>query len=152
MNVDFKFPLWPTRIATVLMVMFMSMLSYLIWFEPPWLSYTNSPFPLEKIQLKRGEIMALKVERCSTATVTRTYGLSRRLECNETSTGALLTIPIPPGTKDMAPGCYGITSRDLRVPQETPIGWCRLHSTAETQGVVRSHSVESESKLFEVTE
>ena len=148
----FKLPVWPTRTAAVLLVLFVTMLSYLVWFEDPWLKYMNGPFPVEKMQLKRGEVITIKVERCSTATVTRSYGLSRRLECNETSTGALKTIPLPPGTKDMAPGCYPITSRDLLVPQETPIGFCRLHSTAETQGVVRSHSVESESKLFEVIE
>ena len=138
--------------AAVLLILFVSMLSYLVWFEKPWLSYPNDPFPPEKMQLKRGDPIVLKVERCSTATVNRSYGLSRRLECNETSTGALKTIAIAPGTKDMAPGCYAIISKDLLVPQETPIGWCRLYSVAETQGVVRSHSVESESKLFEVIE
>ena len=152
MTTTIIWPVWPTRIAAVLLVLFVTMLSYLIWFEPPWLTYTNSPFPLEKTQLKRGEPMVLRVERCSTATVTRLYGLSRRLECNETSSGALKTVTIPPSTKDMAPGCYGITSRDVLVPQNTPIGWCRLHSVAETQGVVRSHTVETQSKLFEVIE
>ena len=151
MNVDLKFPIWPTRIAVVLLVMFMSMLSYLIWLEPPWLTYTNSPFQLKKMQLKRGESIVFDVARCSTATVTRLYGLSRRLECNETATGALQTVPLPPTTQEMSPGCYS-EIRAVVVPQETLIGWCRLHSTAETQGVVRSQSVETESKLFEVIE
>jgi len=68
MSASLKWPVWPTRLAVVLLVLFMSMLSYLIWFEPPWLVYTNSPFPLEKMQLKRGEPMVFRVERCSTAT------------------------------------------------------------------------------------
>lgn len=151
MIVSLKWPVWPTRLAALLLALFLTMLSYLIWFEPPWLVYTNSPFPLEKTQLKRGEPMVFRVERCSTATVTRLYTLSRRLECNETATGALSTVRIPPSTQEMAPGCFGV-NRAVAMPPETPIGWCRLHSIAETQGVIRRNSVESESKLFEVTE
>ena len=148
---NLKLPLWPTRIAAVLLFLFLSILSYLVWFEKPWLSYPNDPFPLEKMQLKRGDSMVFTVERCSTATVTRLYGLSRRFDCNETATGALQKTPLLPTTQEMSPGCYP-TTRTIVIPQETPIGFCRLHSTAETQGVVRSHSVESESKLFEVIE
>ena len=145
-----KIPLWPARLIVLLLLMFASFFTYLVFFEPPWLSYTEGPFMVLNSPVKRGEVIDLKVDRCSTATVSRTYGLSRRLECKDEQSGKITVLPIPPATKDMQPGCYQIISRETSVPTTAPLGWCRLRGNAETQGVVRTHSVEFESKWFEV--
>ena len=145
-----KLPIWTTRIAAILLVLFVSMLTFLVWFEPPWLTYKNSPFPVLNSPVKLGGVVKLEVSRCSTAAVTRVYGLSRRLECGDLMVPNNPPISLPAGVTSIEPGCGIIQSTANVIPVNAPIGWCRIRGFGETQGVVKTHSIEWETKWFEV--
>ena len=132
--------------AAVLSAVFVSMLMYLVFFEPPWLTYTNLPFPVLNSPVKAGSSIRLTVSRCSTASVTRIYAVSRVLVDKD---GKQLLLPAGLATID--PGCLDAVSASNVVPIDTPPGTYTLHGYGEIQGVVRTSSVRWESQPFEVT-
>ena len=144
MNHSIVWPLWTSRAVVVLLTAFVSTLGYLVFFEPSWLSYTNSPFPVLNSPVQAGTAVQLQVDRCSTATISRVYGLSRTLYSERSE------ILLPAGVTSIDPGCKPVVSASNIIPAGTPPGTYRLRGYAEIQGVVRTNSVEWESQPFEI--
>ena len=130
--------------AAVLMAVFVSMLMYLVFFEPPWLSYTNEPFPVLNSPVKGGDPVQMVVERCSEAKVTRIYAVSRTLVGSHTS------IILPASLAAIDPGCTSVVSAVNVVPIGTPPGTYTLRGYGEIQGIVRTSSIRWVSQPFEV--
>ena len=130
--------------AGVLMAVFVSMLMYLVFFEPPWLVYTNEPFPVVNGPVHAGESVQMLVGRCSSASVTRVYSVSRTLQ------GPHSSIILPAGLAAIDPGCTEVISAANVIPVGTPPGTYTLHGYGEIQGVVRTSSIRWVSKPFEV--
>ena len=137
-----------TRLAAALAVLFMAMLGYLVFFEPPWLTYTNLPFRVLNSPVKVGTAIQMEVSRCSTARVSRVYGLARTL----TSGTHAPSVVLPAGIASVEPGCSLVVSAANIVPVGVPSGTYRLRGQGEIQGIVRTHSVEYESEEFEVVQ
>lgn len=118
-----------------------------LWFEPPWLTYTNVPFPARVIQVRAGEVVPVTVARCSTATEPRAYDVTRQLERQDQPAQPVL-LPLARVTAD--PGCVTATSRLHAVPPGTPPGIYRLTGRALIEGSLHSHVVPWHSQPFEV--
>lgn len=132
------------QLVGALAVLFIGLLTYLVFLEASWLTYTNSPFPVLNSPVKAGSAVQMTVARCNSTDVTRVYGLSRTLKC----TGG--EVVLPAGLASIRPGCFTAVSMVNVIPTGTPAGTCTLHGSGEIQGVVRAISVAWESAPFEV--
>ena len=139
------FPVLMTRLVAALALVFIALLAYLVFLEPPWLTYTNTPFPVLNSPVRPGNPVKMTVTRCSSASVTRLYALSRTLKGN----GA--EIILPAGLVSINPGCISVESAANVIPPGTPPGTYTLHGYGEIQGIVRTSSIAWESQPFEVT-
>lgn len=144
MNQQLNIPRRMLQIAGTLTVLFVGLLGYLVFFEPPWLTYTNTPFPVLNSPVRPGDPVKMTVARCSSASVTRLYALSRTLKGNG------VEIILPAGLVSIDPGCIRVESAANVIPIGTPAGTYTLHGYGEIQGVVRTSSVAWESQQFEV--
>lgn len=138
---------WPKKlgfVVCVLAILFMSLVTYLVFLEPPWLSYTNLPFPVLNGPVKAGTTVSLHLARCSTSPVTRVYSVSRVLKCGG------VPILLPATVSTIEPGCNKAISNLSIVPESMLPGTCHLEGYAEIQGMVRSDSIKWESQEFEV--
>lgn len=91
MNSQLNVPRRMLQLVGTLTVLFVGLLVYLVFLEPPWLIYNNSPFPVLNSPVKSGDTVKMTVARCSTASVLRVYGLSRTLK------GSATEIVLPAG-------------------------------------------------------
>ena len=144
MNPQLQIPLRMLQLVCTLAVLFVGLLAYLVFLEPPWLIYNNSPFPVLNSPVKPGDAVRMTVDRCSTASVLRVYGLSRTLKGNAAE------IVLPAGLAAIKPGCITVVSAVNVIPLGTPAGTYILHGYGEIQGVIRTSSIEWESQPFEV--
>ena len=144
MNSQLNIPLRMLQLVGTLTVLLVSLLVYLVFLEPPWLIYNNSPFPVLNSPVKPGDAVKMTVARCSTAGVLRVYGLSRTLK------GSAAEIVLPAGLAAIKPGCITVVSAVNVIPLGTPAGTYTLHGYGEIQGVIRTSSVAWESQPFEV--
>ena len=135
---------WLFRVTSGISALFVCILGYLVLFEPPWLTYTNSPFPVLNSPVRPGTAVQMMVGRCSSANVTRVYALSRALVCGKAS------LLLPAGLVSIEPGCTSVVSAVNIVPLGAPPGRCYLHGFGEIQGVVHTNSVEWKSQPFDV--
>ena len=146
MNPQLNIPRRMLQLVGTLAVLFVGLLAYLVFLEAPWLTYTNSPFPVLNSPIKAGTSVQMKVGRCSTASVTRVYTLARTLKGKGSET------VLPAGLASITPGCVTVVSAANVVPLGTPPGIYRLVGYGEIQGVVRTSSIRWESQPFEVVQ
>ena len=144
MNPQLNVPLRMLQLVGSLAVLFVGLLAYLVFLEPPWLIYNNSPFPVLNSPVKAGSAVQMTVDRCNSTNVLRVYGLSRTLKCNG------VEVVLPAGLASIKPGCTTALSVVNVIPTGTPAGTCKLHGQGEIQGIVRTISVAWESQAFEV--
>lgn len=121
-------------------------LAWLVLFAEPFLTYGNSPFPVETPFVKPGEVAITLVTRCNSSAVSRVYTIAHELIDAQGNATLILA-----STVGVSPGCH--TDRNFRniIPLGTPPGKKRLHGIAEVQGFLRTHLVEWYSQEFEVT-
>ena len=119
--------------------------AYLLWLEPPYLSYPDLPFKTVT-SVRAGEVVELVVKRCSTALTTRVYQLSHTLIDAETGE----TVAILPGTvASISPGCHTQKSRVNVTPPDTkPWRLYRIDGYAEVPGTFKLNLVHWYSQNF----
>ena len=122
-------------------------LTYLWFFEPPFLSYQGLPFQVEG-PARPGESVRLIVTRCNRSSKPRDYNLSHWLQNIDTddSPVALPAGPVPP----MRPGCKTGRSAMNVIPAGTAPGRYRIGGTGLVAGTLRTFEVEWYSETFEV--
>ena len=118
---------------------------YLMYFEQPFLSYGNLPFPVLTPKVKPGEAVSILVIRCNSDNRTRSYLLSHTL------VGGQLKIILPANSVSLDPGCRKEVSAVNVIPIGTSPGVYRVEGFAEVQGTIRASSIHWESESFEVS-
>lgn len=135
-------------VSAVLCLMAMSAtVFYFLFFERPFLTYSNVPFPVTQPVIHPGDVVPLEVVRCNASNVTRTYTVSHTLE--SVPAGRNVVLPASPVT--LPPGCTTALSLANELPANVPPGQYRLFGIAEVRGVLMVHYVEWYSKTFTVT-
>ncbi len=134
------------RVALVLMFLTLGILAWLIFFEPPWLVYSNLPFPVRTPVVHPGSPILMDVSRCSSATQTRVYIVSHRLINVRDNTVYIL----PATTASIEPGCNTVVSSVNIVPKGAPPGRYRVSGFGEIQGIIRTSLVSWQSEDFDV--
>ena len=122
-------------------------LTYLWFFEPPFLSYQGLPFQVEG-PARPGESVRLIVTRCNSSSRPRDYELSHWLQNIDTdeSPVALPAGSVPP----MRPGCKTGRSAMNVIPAGTAPGRYRIGGVGKAEGTLRTVPVEWYSETFEV--
>lgn len=140
-----------TTFAGVLLAALISMMlwvGWLLFLEPPWLSYRNLPFEVQAPTARPGELVPLHVVRCNATDAVQTYAIARSLENLDTGQYFVL----PESLVQIRPGCHDETSLANRVPANgVPPGRYRIIGMAEIQGTLRTMHVPWWSRPFEVT-
>lgn len=121
-------------------------LLYFMVGEKSALSYRNIPFPATIESVRVGEVIPLRVVRCNSDSVPRTYNLTHSLY--EVNKGFYILLP---GVSAMIqPGCADSISALNRVPVDTPPGRYKLFGASEVRGTLRTFSVEWHSGEFDI--
>ncbi len=144
----------PPRVRLIVIAVNVLAASFLMWFgvwlaymEPPYLTYRNVPFPVLTPEVKAGDVVLIRVERCNSTHTKRAYITGRAL------------IPHGPGLKpiemqsaaaSIRPGCQVSNSALNIVPPGTAPGRYHIEGVAEIAGTIRTHSVLWSSASFEV--
>lgn len=134
--------LWTCAASVVLSV---AALTYLMFFEPPFLSYPGLPFKVAA-PARPGESVQLQVTRCNSDKSKRTYQLSHTLVSVDTGRYWVL----PAGIVSIKPGCASGVSAANVVPIGTPPGVYVVEGYAEVQGTIRTFDVHWYSEPFRV--
>lgn len=121
-------------------------LMYALFFEEPYLSYENLPFPPLTPIVIAGDVVPLQVQRCNRSDNPKTYEIEHSLKDVERNT----TIVLPSLVVQIEPGCHKSVSLINLVPAETPSGRYRVVGLAKIQGFLRPHLVEWYSGEFVV--
>lgn len=137
------FRTFPMSIAVGLMVGAL----YLLWFQEPYLTYKNLPFPPTLQTVKPGQVMPLTVVRCSSASTIKSYTITHELRNEDGRSPAVI---MPATLVTVAPGCAQTTSLVNLVPAATPPGRYRIVGVAIVEGALRSIPVPWSSQAFEV--
>ena len=125
-------------------------LVYLLYFEPPFLSYKGLPFQVEG-PARPGESVKLIVTRCNSSDKPRDYELSHWLQNINTINTKETPTPLPAGKVPVIkPGCWTSRSAMNVVPAGTPPGIYRVGGAGQAEGTLRTVPVEWYSEWFEV--
>ena len=131
----------------VFIVSLSATLTYLWFFEPPFLSYQGLPFQVVG-PARPGESVKLIVTRCNSSDKPRDYELSHWLENIDTNETA---VPLPAGkVAPIKPGCQTGRSAMNVIPVGTPPGRYRIGGAGQAEGTLRTVPVEWYSETFEV--
>jgi hypothetical protein len=117
------------------------------FFEPPFLTYRNLPFPVVR-EPRPGEAVLLTVWRCNADDHERSYAISHVLVRESDEERTIL----PPGLVPIRPGCTIETSAANVIPAGTLPGRYYVEGHAEAHGTVRRHDVYWRSAAFTVHE
>ncbi len=142
---------WQLPLAIVMVAVMFSIvgtLYFFLFFDKPFLSYKNLPFPPVVQHVAPGEIVALTVHRCNSKDRPQTYTTTHTLVNVHTNQFWIL----PNVTVAIQPGCILGTSLVNRVPEGAPPGLYKLFGMAEVPGVFRQHHVEWYTASFFVKE
>jgi hypothetical protein len=121
-------------------------LFYFWFFEAPYLTFKNIPFPPVVTEAHPGDIIPLSIERCSSASKTKNYSTSHSLINVETNVNILL----PDVRILIEPGCTSAVSLINRIPPETPPGKYIVIGTADISGTLREYHLDWRSQEFRV--
>lgn len=119
-----------------------------IGFDRPYLSYTNSPFPVTVKEAKIGDTVPVLAGRCNADSKTRHYTTSHGLRNLQTGRHYIL----PDMFVSIAPGCTVAESLINYVPPGVVPGEYIFYGTAVINGSLRSADVDWESKPFKVVQ
>lgn len=133
--------------ASVFAVMCLVAFVYLRWYETPYLSYENLPFPTEKPEVRHGEIVSIVVKRCNSSSETRSYMLVHELRRVGSEQEF---IALPSMMVAIKPGCETAISSLRRIPLDAQLGQYVITGVAVVDGTLRTHNVPFESLPFEV--
>ena len=117
------------------------------FFEPPFLSYRELPFPTKFPAVRRGEVMPILVTRCSTADSTRTYGIAHKFVPVGWD-GVEVTMKAE--FASIEPGCGPTWSEINQTSKTMQPGTYRIVGVSDAKGTVRNYAVEWWSVPFEV--
>ena len=131
----------------LLIALAVATLVYLMYFEPPFLSYQGLPFKVEG-PARAGESVKLIVTRCNSSDKPREYEVTHWLKC---AGGDQLLVVLPSGkVPPIKPGCEPARSAFNVVPEGTKLGWCRVGGFGVVKGTLRTVGVPWVSEWFEV--
>lgn len=134
-------------IASALALVIAGLVIWGMFFERPYLTYQNLPFPPELQRVKPGQVMPLTVIRCSSASTIKSYLITHELERLDVATPNVLMKSEPTSIK---PGCHQSTSLINLVPIATPPGTYRVVGVAVVDGLFHTFPVPWHSQSFEV--
>ena len=122
-------------------------ISYVLFVEKPALSYMNLPFPVLKNPVYPGDVLPLRIARCSDATgrrvITSTRYLDNLGDDQEVSVLDVIAAIIPPG-------CVTQVVNIHRVPESTEPGDYRLIGATAVPGLIRDFHIDWYSEPFRV--
>lgn len=130
---------------TTMTVTVLACMLWAIWFEQPFLSYTNVPFPAPP-SVRAGQTVELVVARCNRSHRARSYLTTHAVRNVSSQHTALL----PPVWVDVMPGCTEAVSRINEVPANLLPGRYVMTGVALVPGIVVDHQVPWESQPFDV--
>lgn len=133
-------------ITVLMMAVVVSVMYFFMFFDVPFLTYENLPFPANLKVVEAGRPMPLTVRRCNKSRAPRTYFTTHSLEDMDRHVYWLL----PSVQVYIGVGCATSTSLLNRIPSEVPSGTYRLVGIAEVRGVLRTHAVDWYSEPFKV--
>jgi hypothetical protein len=125
-------------------------LVYHFFYQEPYLTYRNLPFPPLQETVKAGHIMPVRVVRCNSDSMPRTYTITRSLEPIDSPMPRYYVLESQ--TIRIKPGCTDETSLANKLPEDVTPGKYRLIGQAEINMGLRTHQVEWTSEPFEVVE
>lgn len=121
---------------------------YAAWFEKPYLSYPDLPFPAAIQFARAGQVVPLKVMRCNSDNVSHNYLTTHAIKDVDTNTHTIL----PEVLVSIAPGCTTSESKINFVPLGTTPGRKMFVGMVEIHGWFRTYNVDWHSDIFEVTQ
>jgi hypothetical protein len=132
----------------LMVVLVCGIVVWALWFERPFLSYKNLPFPTEMAVVRPGDVIPLRVARCNSSDTVRFYGITHELisldRLNEPSS------ILRHETVALSPGCEESISRLNVIPPATQPGRYMARGIGIAQGMMRTFSVPWYSQPFEV--
>ena len=120
---------------------------YVLFVEKPAMHYTNLPFPVLKSPVYAGDVLPLRISRCSDANGRRVITSSRYLE-NLGDDQEVLVLEMIAAI--VPPGCVTQTVNIHRVPESTAPGNYRLIGATIVPGLIRDFHVPWDSASFKV--
>lgn len=120
---------------------------WLIFLDPPFLSYQNLPFPVEHQRVRPGDSPRPIVERCNSDSITRLYTVAHELVRVDAPAKNVI---LPSAQVSIAPGCDHVSSTISVVPPGTAPGRYYVSGHGEARGMIRTHIVPWRSAVFEV--
>ena len=133
---------------TVIVICVFVTAMYTIYFEKPWLVYSNTPFEVLVKNVLPGDVVPIRVARCSSSSIRRMYRFSHALVSNDRPTD--LPKPLPESIGFIDPGCTDAPSTVNTIPPDTPPGKYHLIGLSEINMAVGTVLVEWYSQPFEV--
>jgi hypothetical protein len=119
-----------------------------LWFEAPWLSYENLPFPvLNEHALHVGDEIPLEVTRCNRSGESRSYLITRTFVNAQQPDDVVM---LQSTTLPIRAGCTTNTSRANKVPEGTKPGFYRIVGKAQVDSTLRTRWIDWSSMPFEV--
>lgn len=120
---------------------------YAIYFEDPYLAYTNMPFPQVNNELiVPGTDVYTFVSRCSASGQKLQYASTRFAISEET----LEVIEFPPTPAVVMPGCRNDKHMVTRLPLNMLSGRYHFYGTTTVAGTFMTHNIEWTSQSFTV--
>lgn len=127
------------------------MVAWYGFLEPPFLSYRGLPFEPTVQEVHAGEIIPLRVTRCSSLSEDGDYLISRRIWRLDPGPNDPLSYVLPSGgLVDISPGCLTEISLANPVPRELPPGTYFIRGRSRVDGLWRTSRVNWESGPFRV--
>ena len=136
--------------AVAMIGILVTIIFYYLFFEKPYLSYTNVPFPALQSVVHPGEAMPIHVARCNSDNVPHVYEITRSLERVNQKGEARDYILLPDLRVQIKPGCSDADAQLHIIPAMTPSGTWRLVGLSEVHGVLVRHMVEWYSVPFRI--
>lgn len=143
------FTLGAVSAALALIILSVTAISmiYIFLVEKPALRYMNLPFPVLRSPVYAGDLLPLRISRCSDANGRRIVNSTRYLENigddQEVSVLEVIAVIIPPG-------CVTQTVNIHRVPYSAAPGNYRLIGATTVPGMIRDFQVDWYSAPFQV--
>ena len=122
---------------------------YLMVFERAYLSYPDLPIKVLKKNVYPGEILPLKVMRCSASSKQQLFMTSRFMS---NAGGDQEVLVLEPLGVVVQPGCLEKIVMFTRIPESARPGRYQLSGAASIQGIIRDFSVDWYTEPFTVLE
>lgn len=134
--------------ATVALLCAIVVASYFfLFFDTPYLTYKNLPFPTLMKSVSPGGVIPVSVHRCNSEDTTKVYTTTHTLQ----NTRTMVSWILPDARVAIDPGCIVSVSMVNAIPREVPPGTYRLFGTAMVEGAFRTHHVDWYTEPFIVT-